>query len=1140
MKEFDITDPLPRGTTVLEASAGTGKTWTIAALATRLIAEGELGITDLLIVTFTRAATKELRSRVRDRLQQVAGDLDLIRSGAPPGEEHDPLVRFLATGAGPRSTPAPAVLGEAELGARIGRLREAAWDIDAATISTIHEFCHDVLRGIGVAGEGGGGHTLVDSAADLLAEVVDDLYLHMFSSSDAPPFDHATARRIATAVTNNPSAEIRPAEAPPGEGPPGEGPGEGSAPAAQRSAFAHAVRAEFQRRKRDRGVLTFDDVLTGLADSLDPPASDPARGRNAELARDRVRERWKTVLVDEFQDTDDTQWRILKAAFHGERDLILIGDPKQAIYSFRGGDINTYLEAVRTAPHAYTLGHNYRADEPLVEATGGILRDAELGHEQIRVRPIAAGKRRTEVKLPTDAGGRIRIRVVDIENFTLSRTKFPRIGELREAIAGDVAIDIAELLAQPPQVRDSATDSWRDAEPSDIAVLCHTNRDARQVQQKLADLGIHGVVSGGSSVFTSEAAAQWLTLLDAMDQRGNTGLARAAALGPFFGYTGAALAEDPDPVLDDVTARLREFDHLLTTSGCAAVFEAAQGGGEASMAARVLRHAGGDRLLTDLRHLSELMQAAHPRTGASTLALWLRDQQQTAASDAHLRRLESDAGAVQLMTIHAAKGLQFPFVYLPTVGVAEPKIDAIPAFNLDRRRIVDVSGKLPGEHAARVRAEAEGEQLRLFYVALTRAAGQVTMYWAPARGAGSTAMNRLLTRRGEPLPANTPAARVCAELRARLGEHARVELVTARAAPPLAPALPELTGAARAWTRSLDAHWRRSSYTSLSAGAESLASRPGAEGAAGEPDLALTDDEQDLTGVAPPRAPRGAPGHLPSPMAKLPKGAQFGSLVHGILETINTRAEDLSEEIRRRIVEQLRHWPQDLDPEELRAAIEAVLSTPLAPALPATLSELDPAEHVAELDFELPLDGGHRAPPTDTLVTLRDLAPILRRHLRPSDPMFRYARVVDSRAYELQSLRGYLTGSIDLVFRHEGRFYVADYKTNWLGPTDIPLTTAAYDRAGVNAAMETSSYPLQALLYTVALHRYLRWRLPGYDPGEHIGGVLYLYVRGMAGPETPITDGHAAGVYYWAPPPGLVTELSDLLDGAAPREGQGR
>lgn len=1135
MKEFDITGPLPRGTTVLEASAGTGKTWTIAALATRLVAEGAVKIADLLIVTFTRAATKELRSRVRARLQQVARDLERLRHGANPGAEFDPLTRFLAAGPDLREEADLALLDDQELTARIGRLRAAVADIDAATIATIHEFCHDVLSGIGVAGDADVGHTLADSANDLLAEVVDDLYLSLFSDLDgAPPFDHKSAMRIASAVTNNPAAEILPEAADPDEG-------EGAA--AQRRAFAQAVRSEFQRRKRELGVLTFDDVLVGLADSLDPRAAceDGRPGANAELARNRLRERWKMVLVDEFQDTDDTQWRILKTAFHGHRDLILIGDPKQAIYSFRGGDIDTYLAAARTAPHSYTLAHNYRSDEPLVAATNGILLGAELGHEKIKVRPIAAGKRRSEVKLPAGhERGNIRIRVVDIEDFALSRTKFPRIGELRAAIAADVALDIAELLSRRPQVLEPRTDSWRDAEASDIAVLCHTNRDARQVQQNLADLGIHGVVSGGSSVFASEGAAQWLTLLDAMDQRGNPRLARAAALGPFFGYTAADLAEDPDPVLEEVNARLREFDHLLTASGCAAVFEAAQGAGAASMAARVLRHVGGERLLTDLRHLAELMQAAHPRTGASTLALWVRNEQQSITSDAHLRRLESDAAAVQLMTIHAAKGLQFPFVYLPTVGVAEVKTDDTPVFNLDGRRVVDVSGKLAPAHAAQVRAEAEGEQLRLFYVALTRAVGQVTMYWAPARGAGGSALNRVLTRRGDPLPANTAAATVCAELRGRLGEHAHIEIVTPREAPPRAEELPKVTGGARTWRRVLDTAWRRASYTSLSAGAENAGNRLEGERVVSEPDLDLKEDEDDLAGSVTAGIAGEGTAHLPSPMAGLPKGAQFGSLVHGILETVNTRAEDLGEEIRGRIREQLREWPQTLDPEELRAAIEAVLTTPLAPALPATLRDLDPAEQLAELDFELPLDGGTRARSQDPLVTLRDLAPILRRHLPPTDSIYRYATVVDSRAYEMQSLRGYLTGSIDVVFRHEGRFYVADYKTNWLGPADVPLTTATYDRVSVNAAMEKSSYPLQALLYTVALHRYLRWRLPGYDPSEHVGGVLYLYVRGMAGPATPIIDGHATGVYSWAPPPGLITELSDLLDGAAPGEGQGQ
>src|SRR5699024_11334764 len=176
------------------------QTWTIAALATRLVAEGELEITDLLIVTFTRAATKELRSRVRDRLQQVAGELDLIRRGASPSEEIDPLARFLATetaphpGADRAPNTARAVLGEAELEARIHRLRAAAWDIDAATISSIHEFCHDVLSGLGEIGRAGGGHTLVDSAAAPPAEVVDAPYPHMRTRSAAPPFAPAPAR----------------------------------------------------------------------------------------------------------------------------------------------------------------------------------------------------------------------------------------------------------------------------------------------------------------------------------------------------------------------------------------------------------------------------------------------------------------------------------------------------------------------------------------------------------------------------------------------------------------------------------------------------------------------------------------------------------------------------------------------------------------------------------------------------------------------------------------------------------------------------------------------------------------------------------------------------------------------------------
>lgn len=1182
MNVFKVTDPLPRGTTVLEASAGTGKTWMIAALATRLIAEGTFLVTDLLIVTFTRAATQELRSRVRARLQETARALATLAAAEP---ELDDLTYFLATG---QQEPGAPLLPPHELEARITRLRAAVANIDAATITTIHGFCHTVLEGIGVVGDTDTSLELVESAADIVEEVVDDLYLEVFAREESvPAFSHGEALEIATAVINNPTARVEPAEPPAGAAGP---------MIARRVGFAQAVRAEVRRRKRELGILTYDDLLSRLAESLD------GAGGNAEPARERLRGRWRMVLIDEFQDTDDTQWRILKTAFHGHRDLILIGDPKQAIYAFRGGDITTYLTAINDADHRYTLAHNYRSDAELIESFNGVLGGAELGDEQIVVHEVSAGKGRTDVHLaadhpaadhPAPGAPRMRVRVVDIDEFSLTRTGYPRVAELREAIARDVATDISHLLAAGHEILTDEAAAPRQVEASDIAVLCHANRDANQIQQELSALGIHSVVSGGTSVFTSSGADEWLTLLDALDQPGNVKVVSAAALTPFFGYTAAELVADSDTVIDAVTARVRDFTRILAQRGIASVFEAAQGWGRRGLAARVLPHTGGERLLTDIRHLAELMQSTHPRAGANTLATWIREEREKPGRSEHLRRLESDAEAVQLLTIHSAKGLQFPFVYLPTVGMSGHRNDKLPLFHLEGARVVDVSGAVSKAHAEAARDEAAGEALRLLYVAMTRAVGHVTAYWAPASGADSSPFNRILNRGAEPIPATTPAPAVQAELTRRWGEHASIEPVEPRSAAPVAAPAAAATGAARTWTRGIDTAWRRSSYTSLSEGAEAArtgeaaageaaaggtapgAGTPPAQGAptpsaptpsaptpsaptpglptsgASEPEINLRSDEEeitlegpssraggpspaagDLSAAADPTVAAGAsgPGHVPSPMANLPKGAQFGSLVHGILETVDTRAEDLGEEIRRRVEEQLLQWPQELDPIELAAAVEAVLRTPLAPALHASLGELDPAEQLAELDFELPLDGGEWARGA-SLVTLRDLAPILRRHLPPQDPLHHYAAVVDTGAYDTQPLRGYLTGSIDLVFRSGGKFYVADYKTNWLGPADAPLTTATYDAPSLNAAMRGSSYPLQALLYTVALHRYLIWRVPGYDPAAHIGGVLYLYVRGMAGPQTPILNGHATGVFSWAPPPGLISEISSLLDG---------
>jgi exodeoxyribonuclease V beta subunit len=275
---------------------------------------------------------------------------------------------------------------------------------------------------------------------------------------------------------------------------------------------------------------------------------------------------------------------------------------------------------------------------------------------------------------------------------------------------------------------------------------------------------------------------------------------------------------------------------------------------------------------------------------------------------------------------------------------------------------------------------------------------------------------------------------------------------------------------------------------------------------------------------------------VPSPMADLPVGTGFGTLVHAVFETADLTAPDLRAELLGRVrVELDRHPTPAVDPDALADALLPVARTPLGPlAAGAGLADVAPADRLAELDFELPLAGGDR-PGAD--VRLGDLVPLLRRHLPPDDPLAAYPARLASLA--AQPLRGYLTGSIDAVLRlrHPERYVVVDYKTNWLGPIGAdgrePLLAAHYTPERLAAAMIEAHYPLQALLYSAALHRFLRWRLAGYDPDRHLGGVLYLFLRGMCGPNGPVVGDVPCGVFAWRPPAALVAELSDLLDRGA-------
>ncbi len=350
------------------------------------------------------------------------------------------------------------------------------------------------------------------------------------------------------------------------------------------------------------------------------------------------------------------------------------------------------------------------------------------------------------------------------------------------------------------------------------------------------------------------------------------------------------------------------------------------------------------------------------------------------------------------------------------------------------------------------------------------------------------------------------------------------ESVIAAPAEFTAEAIPTNLGA-RHFHRGIDTTWRRTSYSGLLRAAQQPA------GVSSEPEVVELDDEvADIALTSP-----AAGADVPSPMGDLPTGAKFGTLVHAVLENADPLAADLKSELRARVEEHELWWPVAVSADELASALVPMHDTPLGPlAGNLTLREIGLSDRLCELDFEFPLAGGDlRAGAPD--VRIKDVGRLLARHLERGDPLASYVDRLTDAALGGQTLRGYLSGSLDVVLRiPDGaghRYLVADYKTNWLGEPDRPLTAADYAPARMAEAMLHSDYPLQALLYSVVLHRFLRWRLPGYEPGRNLGGVLYLFLRGMCGPNTPVTDGHPAGVFSWQPPAALVVALSDLLDG---------
>nr|MDQ3640704.1 UvrD-helicase domain-containing protein [Actinomycetota bacterium] len=819
MAPFDVLGPLPTGVAVLEASAGTGKTFTIAALATRYVADG-LPLENLLLVTFTRMATSELRDRVRERMVSAEHGLTRALAGVELGDG-DEVLGLLAEGS------------RAEVTRRRDRLTAALSDFDAATIATTHGFCQHVLNGLGTAGDLDRDATFVEDGRALVDEVVADLYVRKFHGADGrPALTLGDAITIARLAVSNPDADLQPAGA------------EHDSQADLRCRLGHRVRQEVDRRRRLAGILTFDDLLTRLREML----ADPERG---EAACRRLRDRYQVALVDEFQDTDPIQWEILRRAFAEAAEagsgatLVLIGDPKQAIYAFRGADVYAYLQAAEVAGSRSTLQVNWRSDRGLLDAYDALFDGAKLGHDRIVYRGVAAAAANLHRRMsgaPIEAPLRVRMLHRGDGLMKLTSQGYAYVDAARSCVAHDLASDVVRLLSSgaqvPPPPGQEGGSPTVDVRPGHIAVLVHRNLDAIAVRHALDDVGVPAVINGAGSVFATTAAGDWLRLLEALERPSSATAARTAALTPFLGWTADRVATVDDGALEGLHARLHRWATVLRRRGVAALVETISL--HEKLARRVLSRADGERQLTDLRHVGQLLHAVATaeQLGVTALTGWLRERILEADDEADAedrsRRLESDAEAVQVLTIYRSKGLEFPIVYCPylwargRIDDRGPRVFHDPAAG--GRRTIDVGGEEAWHSSVHHhQVELRGEDLRLMYVALTRARHQCVVWWAPTSDSRHSPLCRLLflgDGEGNVKPAATtvPADHEAFERFTELAERApgcvSVERVDGGDGAVWVPEEPEAVElSAGRFDRTLDPRWRRTSYTGITSAA---------------------------------------------------------------------------------------------------------------------------------------------------------------------------------------------------------------------------------------------------------------------------------------------------------------------------------
>ena len=840
------------------------------------------------------------------------------------------------------------------------------------------------------------------------------------------------------------------------------------------------IREAVAREKRRRGELGFDDMLSRLDEALESDSGDALAAA--------IRQRFPVAMIDEFQDTDPQQYRIFRRIWRQQPDtaLLLIGDPKQAIYAFRGADIFTYMRARSDVAAHYTLDTNWRSAPGMVESVNRLfgLVDNPFMFRDIPFLPVKSAPKNASLRFEVDGENQPAM------NLWLMPGEGVSAGDYQNFMAQQCAAQIRDWLTAGQQGTALLWrgDNARPVQASDITVLVRNRQEASLIRDALNALAIPSVyLSNRDSVFETPEAQELLWVLQAVltPERENT--LRSALATAMFGLNAQDIERlnQDEHAWDALVEEFSDYRLIWQRRGVMPMIRALMSA--RSMAENLLATHGGERRLTDILHLSELLQeAATQLESEHALVRWLNQQvaePDTNASSQQMR-LESDKHLVQIVTIHKSKGLEYPLIWLPFIARFRKEKQAFYHDRNSFKAVLDLNES--DESLELAEAERLAEDLRLLYVALTRAIWHCSLGIAPLTARRSdkptdtelhhSAPGRLL-QKGEVLD----AAGLNACLQAVCNEHIALTFATApddARWQAIQPEMPEL--AARQVLRRVVDDWRVTSYSGLQQRGHSVAQ-----------DL-LPRIDIDASGTADaPTEPEMTPHHFP-------RGASPGTFLHSLFEDLDFTQPISPEWMREKLQN---NGFDDVWEPVLTRWITQVLAAPLADTGIA-LNQLSARQKQVEMEFYLPI--------TQTL-DARALDAVTRRY----DPLSAGCPELDFR-----QVRGMLKGFIDLVFRHDGRYYLLDYKSNWLGESG-----EAYTQEAMAEAMRSHRYDLQYQLYSLALHRYLRHRMADYDYERHFGGVIYLFLRGV--------DGEAGqqGIFATRPDPALITAMDALFAG---------